>query len=96
MNVEPRINYTALSEPGRKKSKRYGDKWLWVVSVDPATAAVWAERTCEVTGNAAKTPVKLYELVFLLTMQMPLHCFITSTAQNTALIAFTGVLLSSF
>ena len=37
-----------------------GNEWAWVVNVAPAAAAaaVWAERTCEVAGDAAKILVK--------------------------------------
>jgi len=38
-------------------SKRYGNKWAWVVVVgafDPTAVAVWAERTCKVAVNAAQ------------------------------------------
>ena len=34
-------------------SKRDGNEGAWVVSVAPTAAAVWAERTCEVAGDAA-------------------------------------------
>ena len=34
-------------------SKRGGNEWAWVVNVAPKAAAVWAERTCEVAGDAA-------------------------------------------
>jgi len=33
-------------------SKRDGNEWAWVVSVSPAAAALWDERTCEVAGDA--------------------------------------------
>jgi len=35
-------------------SKRGGNEWAWVVNVAPKAAAVWAERTCEVAGDAAR------------------------------------------
>jgi len=35
-------------------SKRDGDELAWVVNVSPTAAAVWAERACEVAGNAAQ------------------------------------------
>ena len=35
-------------------SKQGGDEWTWVVNAAPAVAAVWAERTCEVAGDAAQ------------------------------------------
>ena len=35
-------------------SKRDGNEWAWVVNAAPAAAAVRAERTCEVAGDAAK------------------------------------------
>ena len=40
-------------------SKRDGNEWAWVVSVQtvnaaPTAAAVWDERTCEVAGGAAQ------------------------------------------
>ena len=35
-------------------SKRDGDEWARVVNVSPTAAAVWAERTCEVAGDAAQ------------------------------------------
>ena len=35
-------------------SKRDGNEWAWVVNVAPKAAAVWAERTCEVAGDAAR------------------------------------------
>ena len=35
-------------------SKRDGDEWAWVVNAAPTAAAVWAERTCEVAGDAAQ------------------------------------------
>ena len=35
-------------------SKRDGNEWAWVVRVDPTAAAVWAERTSEVAGDAAR------------------------------------------
>jgi len=35
-------------------SKRDGDEWAWVVNAAPTAAAVWAERTSEVAGNAAQ------------------------------------------
>ena len=34
-------------------SKRDGNEWTWVVKVASTAAAVWAERTCEVAGDAA-------------------------------------------
>jgi len=34
-------------------SKRDGNEWAWVVNVAPTAAAVWAERTCKVAGDAA-------------------------------------------
>ena len=30
-------------------SKRDGDEWAWVVNAALTAAAVWSERTCEVT-----------------------------------------------
>ena len=35
-------------------SKLDGNEWAWVVSLAPTAAAVWAERTCEVAGDAAQ------------------------------------------
>ena len=35
-------------------SKRDGGEWARVVDVAPTAAAVWAERTCEVAGDAVK------------------------------------------
>jgi len=35
-------------------SKRDGNEWAWVMNVAPTAAAVWDERTCEVTGDAAQ------------------------------------------
>ena len=35
-------------------SKQNGGEWAWVVNVSPTTAAVWAECTCEVAGDAAQ------------------------------------------
>ena len=35
-------------------SKRDGHELAWVVGVDPAAAAVWAERKRDVAGNAAQ------------------------------------------
>jgi len=35
-------------------SKRDGNEWAWVVNVALTAAAVWAERTGEVAGNAAQ------------------------------------------
>jgi len=35
-------------------SKRYGNKWAWVVNSAPTAAAVRAESTCEVAGDAEK------------------------------------------
>jgi len=36
------------------------------VNVSPAAAAVWAERTCEVAGDAAQNTRTVFELVFSL------------------------------
>ena len=33
--------------------KRDGNEWAWVVNAAPTAAAMWAERTCEVAGDAA-------------------------------------------
>ena len=46
-------------------SKRDENEWAWVVKVAPAAAAVWAERTCEVAGDAAQISV----LVFFVTLE---------------------------
>jgi len=46
-------------------SKRDGNEWAWVVNAAPTAAAVWAERTCEVAGDAVKVLVQFYELVEL-------------------------------
>ena len=37
-------------------SKRDGNEWAWVVNVAPIATAVciWAERTCEVAGDAVQ------------------------------------------
>ena len=35
-------------------SKRDGNDWAWVVNAAPTAAAVWAERTCEVAGDAVQ------------------------------------------
>ena len=45
-------------------SKRDGNEWAWVVNVALIAAAVRAERTCEVAGDAAKNARKVSELVF--------------------------------
>ena len=34
-------------------SKRNGDEWAWVVNAALTAAAVWAERACEVAGDAS-------------------------------------------
>ena len=34
--------------------KRDGDEWAWIVNAAPTAAAVWAERTCKVAGDAAQ------------------------------------------
>ena len=35
-------------------SKWDGNDWAWVVNAAPTAAAVWAERTCELAGDAAQ------------------------------------------
>ena len=46
-------------------------KWAWVVNVAPTAAAVWAERTCEVAGDAAQSNmlVQFSELVFFVALE---------------------------
>jgi len=44
----------ALKVPLAASSKRKGNEWAWVVDVAPTAAAVWAERTREVAGDAAQ------------------------------------------
>jgi len=34
--------------------KRNGNEWAWLVNAASAASAVWAERACEVTCNAAQ------------------------------------------
>ena len=35
-------------------SKWDGNGWAWVVNAAPTAAALWAERKCEVAGDAAQ------------------------------------------
>jgi len=44
----------ALKAPLAESSKRNGNLWTWAVSAAPTAAAAWAERTCEVAGDAAQ------------------------------------------
>jgi len=59
-NTQNRAPLMCLSgEPALKvrlaaSSKRDGDEWAWVVNASPTAAAVWAESTCEVVGDASQ------------------------------------------
>ena len=59
-NTQNRAQLMCLSgQPALKvrlvsSSKRDANKWALVVNAASTDAAVWAERTCEVAGNAAQ------------------------------------------
>ena len=49
--------------------KRDGNEWAWVLNVAPTAAAVWAERTCEVAGDAVQMSEQFSELIFVVVLE---------------------------
>jgi len=69
-NTQSRVPLMRLSDQPAPQvrlaasSKRDGNEWAWVVNAAPTAAAVWAERKCEVAGNAAKNARAVFRVRF--------------------------------